>query len=394
MKMKQTALVLMCFIGCTTLLWAQSEVTEIRLVPFTLEHNNLMQNISPEKLKELEFYLSNNASVIPRQNNVSAKADVVNGTLTPINEQSAPAGEMVFNTVEKGTLNNREPASASIVIDFKSESGEIVPLRFRRNSQGRYALVSAQIGLENNTLNVLSEGGRPVYLLVKYDDSGLNNRVEMEAVRDSAFGGGRRTSPQPDYRDRQPRDGGGQSYQTLNTGGSAGWQQASRNIIARGSVTERGIAAYARSQNPSVNTGTLNRLIGIYFREAENEGVNSDIAIAQMLYATNYLRNQRVTAHNYGGLSPTPGWNGRFPHYLNDGMTEGVRAHIQHLKGYASRAPLQNRNVDPRYDILAGLGYLGSARIFDDLYRLWSENPNYGNEIERILNGLYRLSGF
>ena len=385
MKMKQTALILMFFIGCGTLLFGQSAGTEVSLVPFTWEHVNLLQNINPDKLKELEFYLSNTASIIPKQDNTSNKADIINGALAINNGQNTPTGEKVINTTDKGTLRTREPATESIVIYFND-----TPLRFRRNSQGRYVLISAEIDLETNTLFIRSQGGQPIQLLIKYSNTGLNSRVEMQAVPDSEPGGSQRGTnvQQPAYRDS------GQSYQTINIGSSANQFGPSRNIDGQSYVNRRGIIEYVRRQGSSVDNGTLNRLIEKYFEEAGIEGVNLDIAIAQMLYATNFLRN-RMTTHNYAGLN-TNGipWNGTFPdrlnpNRLNDGMAEGVRAHIQHLKGYASRAPLSRPCVDPRYDVLVRLGYQGKASTFSELYGYWAENSNYGSNIERILRGLW-----
>jgi hypothetical protein len=52
----------------------------------------------------------------------------------------------------------------------------------------------------------------------------------------------------------------------------------------------------------------------VYFEEAKYEGVNVDIAIAQMLYWTdNFLKRDRVEKTcNYGGLSNIGDFKGDF----------------------------------------------------------------------------------
>ncbi|MCL1813973.1 MAG: glucosaminidase domain-containing protein, partial [Treponema sp.] len=149
------------------------------------------------------------------------------------------------------------------------------------------------------------------------------------------------------------------------------------------------IIAYIKSQNPSVNIKTAKDLINTYFKEAKVEEVNPDIAIAQMLYATDNLRNERMRTHNYAGLS-TEGvrWGGSF-----STMSQGVRAHIQHLKGYASIKPLNGYTEDdPRFKLLNDLGYRGRATTFDQLFKFWAPySPDYRNKINRILKDLYRF---
>ncbi|MDR1840137.1 MAG: hypothetical protein LBQ93_11205 [Treponema sp.] len=168
-------------------------------------------------------------------------------------------------------------------------------------------------------------------------------------------------------------------------------ERPSREIMGPGCVTKEGVIHYLKSKpsKPALSPRDIGRLIDKYFDEADVERINIDIAIAQMLYRTDSLRNaQRVSTHNYAGLDVTSVWNGRF-----NSMTEGVRAHIQHLKGYAStRRP--NNLVDPRYEILVDLGYQGNIKTFDKLFRAWTENPaKYEIRINEILIDLYRSSG-
>jgi len=163
----------------------------------------------------------------------------------------------------------------------------------------------------------------------------------------------------------------------------------SRNIEAAGSLNQEDVVAYIRSQNPVLRNRDIEPVVQAYFKEAAIEGINHDIAIAQMLHATNFFKNrQRTASYNYAGFINTPGWSGSFKT-----MEEGVRAHIQHLKGYASRSPLSSPKVDPRYDLLEKLGYRGNVKTFDQLYKAWTQNPvNYKKNIEAKLESLYLFS--
>jgi hypothetical protein len=376
--MKHTALTLMFFIACGTLLWSDPGDTEAGLVPFTWEIANRIQN-SPnyqEIYDDLEFFLSKSFFIPPEQNNDSVRLEVIDHTLVEKREQNTSTG-IKFNITDAGILRSMEASSEILIITFND-----TPLRFIRNLQDRYELFSAEIDKKTYSLRATSRSETELPQLLINAGAGLNNRLEMRVVQDSGRGG-------------KQRDG--QSYQKLNTGNPA-WQfgdQPSRYIDGQSYVNKKGITAYVMRQNPSVNRETLNRLIDTYISETGIEGINLDIAIAQMLYATNFLRSQRMTTHNYGGLSEqTPGWNGRFPHRLNDGMTEGVRAHIQHLKGYASTR-LNRPCVDPRYQVLVSMGYWGNVKTFEQLFRTWmAGSASYEYSINGILSGLYGFSGY
>jgi hypothetical protein len=66
----------------------------------------------------------------------------------------------------------------------------------------------------------------------------------------------------------------------------------------------------------------------------------------------------------------------------------GVRAHIQHLKGYASTEQLNQPLVDPRYKWVK----YGTAPTIYDLTGRWATDKEYGNKIYRILERLYESS--
>jgi len=140
-------------------------------------------------------------------------------------------------------------------------------------------------------------------------------------------------------------------------------------LMEPGISRQEDIVALIVSRNCVTPRWYIAEVVRIYFCEAAFESVNHDIAIAQMLYATDYLKNvQRTAIHNYSGMINESFCN----------MTIGIRAHIQHLKFYAHGALVDyKRNVDPRYNVLAANNYLGIARTLEDLCYRWAESPAY-----------------
>ena len=63
----------------------------------------------------------------------------------------------------------------------------------------------------------------------------------------------------------------------------------------------------------------------------------------------------------------------------------GVRAHIQHLKAYASLEPLVNEVVDPRFRFITR----GIAPSIYQLSGRWSVDLDYGVKILAMMKRLY-----
>jgi hypothetical protein len=159
-------------------------------------------------------------------------------------------------------------------------------------------------------------------------------------------------------------------------------------ILGSGLVPADTLARFLREINPGLDKDQAEQLAAFYTEEAAAEGVNHDIAFAQMCLETGFLR--------YGGLV-TPDMNNfcglgaigaaqrgeRFPE-----PRIGVRAHIQHLKAYATDRPLNRELVDPRYRWVR----YGSAPTINGLSGTWATDREYGNKIESILERLYRYS--
>jgi hypothetical protein len=129
----------------------------------------------------------------------------------------------------------------------------------------------------------------------------------------------------------------------------------------------------------------MEELAFIYTEESAVEGVNSDVAFAQMCLETGFLHyGGLVTAdmNNFCGLGATgPAERGlSFP---NPRM--GVRAHIQHLKAYATAEPLKQLLLDPRFHYVKR----GSSPAIEGLAGTWAEDRSYAEKINNILERLY-----
>ena len=168
------------------------------------------------------------------------------------------------------------------------------------------------------------------------------------------------------------------------------YQYGNLPIMSRGKASALQLTNFFLRNNHNINRHYLDKLAQTYVHESNKEGVNSDVAFCQMCVETNFLKfGNQVKAHqnNFAGLGATDdGANG----HKFRGMTEGVRAQIQHLKAYASTQALNDKNVDPRFHLVRR----GSARYVSQLGNgIWASDPYYASKIIRMLNDLYYLSG-
>ena len=130
--------------------------------------------------------------------------------------------------------------------------------------------------------------------------------------------------------------------------------------------------------------------LGIYYLTfGEHYGIRGDIAFAQAMHETDYLRFTGVVRpeqNNFCGLGATgpdnPGASFKTPR-------EGVLAHLQHLYAYASTKPLPDGfpPIDPRFDYVKR----GSAPTWVSLNGKWAvPGSTYGQSIlslyEKMIN--------
>jgi hypothetical protein len=157
-------------------------------------------------------------------------------------------------------------------------------------------------------------------------------------------------------------------------------------ILGTGQIPGEGLSRFLLALNPAAGEDFAEELAGYYTEEAGAEGVNHDVAFAQMCLETGFLRFGNLVSpdmNNFCGLGAIG------PEQRGERFNEpriGVRAHIQHLKAYATEEPPQRDLVDPRYRWVR----YGSAPTIYGLAGTWAADREYGEKIRNILEELYR----
>ena len=159
-------------------------------------------------------------------------------------------------------------------------------------------------------------------------------------------------------------------------------------ILGNGVISAEAMSAFLLASNPEAEKEFVEDLASIYVEESAVEGINHDTAFAQMCLETGFLSFTGLVSpeqNNFCGLGATgPGQPGeRFP----DPRT-GVRAHIQHLKAYATDIPLKQDLVDPRYYFVR----FGSSPAIRGLSGTWATDQLYADKIANILERLYNFA--
>ena len=130
------------------------------------------------------------------------------------------------------------------------------------------------------------------------------------------------------------------------------------------------LPSYWRSRGESIES-----IVGYFWEEAAAEGVRADVALAQSLHETAYFQfggDVIPEQFNFAGLGTTGG--GVKGNYFESARI-GVRAQIQHLKAYASTAPLNRPCVDQRFNLVSR----GCAPTLSGLSGRWAV-PGYSIE--------------
>lgn len=162
----------------------------------------------------------------------------------------------------------------------------------------------------------------------------------------------------------------------------------SERIMDKGLITSSTLANFLKSNNNSIDQLYIQNLAEIYLEKANLEGVNPDIAFTQMCLETGFLRfDGTVDRHqnNFCGLGAI-GNGVKGMKFKN--VRQGVRAHIQHLKAYASTNDLNNKLVDSRFKFVKR----GSATYISGLTGKWATDSKYDKKIRSILDRLYKFS--
>ena len=160
-------------------------------------------------------------------------------------------------------------------------------------------------------------------------------------------------------------------------------------IMGSGHLRAETMKKILKTHHPKLDDAKSNAIIQAYIKECRTENINHDIAFTQMCLETNYLKyggQVRATQNNFAGLGATDdGAKGAKFRTFHD----GIRAHVQHLKAYASKEMLKNPCVDPRFRFVKR----GSARTIYDLAGKWASDRHYGEKIKDRMILFYRLQG-
>jgi len=185
---------------------------------------------------------------------------------------------------------------------------------------------------------------------------------------------------------------------------SVGWDNPSRSVVLRsilsicidrvnriighGNTTPFQMKAFLGTEN-SAGERQFSDLPTLYEDEGKIEGINYDIAFAQMCVETDFLRfrqDLKPSQNNFGNLGAA---DGRSSGASFASARLGVRAHIQHLKAYASHEPLVQAQVDPRFRFVTR----GVAPTLEQLSGRWSPELDYGDRVLAMLRRLYESAG-
>ena len=163
--------------------------------------------------------------------------------------------------------------------------------------------------------------------------------------------------------------------------------ELSKQLLDIGQLDAERLTNYFMSRNAEADRDHIKQFAQYYIDEAAAEGINSDVAFAQMCLETGYLRFGGLVQpefHNYCGLGAM---DAEHPGEIFETEELGVRAHIQHLQAYATteEVALHKELVDPRYN------WVHKTKLVEDIFGLagtWASDPLYGEKLDGILNQL------
>ena len=164
-----------------------------------------------------------------------------------------------------------------------------------------------------------------------------------------------------------------------------GSSEVTATNLASHYISKVGSSSYPSLVYSSKGASSITDFCRLLIEEANMEGVRADVVYAQIMLETNYLRfggDVKVDQCNFGGLGATGGGN---PGLTFADVRTGLRVSVQHLKAYASTAPLVNECVDPRFKYVER----GCAPSVYDLGNgKWASDPQYASKIISILFSL------
>jgi hypothetical protein len=125
----------------------------------------------------------------------------------------------------------------------------------------------------------------------------------------------------------------------------------------------------------------------IYIEEANAEGVNHDLAFAQMCLETRFLTFGGAVLSAFNNFASLGDRQAEWASFSDS--RQGVRAHIQQLKAYGSTELLLQECVAPRFELVKR----GIAPTVRQLNGRWAADAQYAIKISAVLRRLYETAG-
>jgi hypothetical protein len=306
-----------------------------------------------DELYKLDFYINKNLDLKAEEQKKNFGV-VKDGKILENSEKNLPEEKLIINNntpvkVTKFSLYPKNKATIDIYY-----SGQSAVLKFKRNTRDYFEL-------ESVTKNTRDYPFNEEVLLYVHDERGRSKQTSVQTSTTQT------SSNSSVKRPPIPED------IMLKSGQST-------------YLTRDAVVKYLTENSKGVSTRDIRAIIDHYINESRREGINHDIAIAQMCYATKNLTKKVLFNNmNYADLSTAgTNWNGKFPR-----SRIGVRAHIQHLKGYASTKYPEEAIVDPRFRILENIRGKGDTLHKLSAYWVKNNNEKYESDIKEILEKLY-----
>ena len=187
------------------------------------------------------------------------------------------------------------------------------------------------------------------------------------------------------YHDKNAQQAKG--YKIMGTSSVSAKQLANYYNSYTGSSTYDKYTGSNAKYNGTLSKGgaaTIEQFCQIFLEECQAEGVKAEVAFAQAMHETGFLKfggDVLPNQYNFAGLGATG--NGAHGNSFKDVRT-GIRAQVQHLKCYASTEPLNQAKVDPRWsDSLRG-----KAPTVEKLQGTWATSNTYASS---LMTGINRI---
>lgn len=158
-------------------------------------------------------------------------------------------------------------------------------------------------------------------------------------------------------------------------------------VLGQSKVTPEEIAAWYQGKDIRSRSPTpVLQLARLFVEEGNAQGVRGDLAFAQSMVETGWLRyggQVHPSDHNFSGLGACDSCR-RGLAFRNPQV--GVRAQIQHLYAYAQRDASEDQLVRPLVDIrFDKVAPKGRARTWRTMGRgNWATDPAYGPKVLRV----------